>query len=987
MYKFYRCILLLVLPLIVRSQSLTPAPDVRFENFNSQNHFTSRQILSIAVDKRGYVWTSGAGVQRFDGYKTVQFSSFNTTVHTIKDSYAHIIADNDGRIWASSGGLSYYDDDSDSFVYIQPGGKKAPFIFAHALSVNGDYLWFVCDYGLAKINVRTLKITYTSLVSVIDPLCSYMVNKHTLLVSSRQKVYLYNTVKDTYSEMILTYNNSLVKVYTAIGTGSEVLLGTTLGLFKLKNLKEITLISPETKDIEVDDLHFLSDDKDKRHLYMATDGKGLMVYNTAEKRIEATYLHDENNPYSLPTNIILGMFTDNAGRLWMAMQTGISLLSKHNQQWKIRYLDKKEVEEQSVTKIAQDPGDSSKVWLSCNNRGMVRIDWGTKTIEKSYCTTPEMRQINDFAPISKHRWLLVTSKKIMEWSPEKGIISMKALPLPDSLSLGCYIRKIILTDRGDCYITTNKGLFRYDLAEKKITVEIASDKDEGGLHVHATDLVNGFYDNGELWIGSRNGLINFNTSTKTVRRYNGKPYKDYYTFEIAKDGNNILCSVLSGLAIFDRQSKSFRIINKLAGLVKPTCIAAGVSGRDILLGTEVGLMKFDFNTLKAAQVETDNELMRVVPKSSFSAIGHDMAVGFMGGYAYYQSGAQERLKVSEPIIEGLSVNNQPVLNGYSNKKLRFSYTDNSINIPFTAFQYSSPDNIKFRYRLKGADKDWQYPENQRSANYAQLSSGSYTFYVQSGDKNNNWNPVIASLSFVIAPPFWATWWFMAFIVLVIASILYLLYQYKIAHLKAIETIRQNIASDFHDDLGSTLSSISIFSEVAVQKTDTDLAGAKTLVGDIGVRARAMINSMNDMVWTIKPENDNLYKLMQRMEEFSYPVAEAKETQLVFLMDESLYNIKTDMVKRKNLFLIFKEAFNNAVKYSGAGNIHVTFKLNNNKTLLMQVTDNGYGFKYESKRPGNGLANMHKRAAEIKGKLTVITAPGEGTEINIICKIT
>ena len=187
-------------------------------------------------------------------------------------------------------------------------------------------------------------------------------------------------------------------------------------------------------------------------------------------------------------------------------------------------------------------------------------------------------------------------------------------------------------------------------------------------------------------------------------------------------------------------------------------------------------------------------------------------------------------------------------------------------------------------------------------------------------------------------------------------------------------------------MGSTLSSISIFSEVAVQKTDTDLAGAKTMVGDIGVRARAMINSMNDMVWTIKPENDNLYKLMQRMEEFSYPVAEAKEIQLVFLMDENLYNIKTDMVKRKNLFLIFKEAFNNAIKYSGAGNIQVTFKLNHNKTLLMQITDNGCGFKYESRRPGNGLANMEKRAAEIRGKLAVNTTPGKGTDINIICKI-
>ena len=159
-----------------------------------------------------------------------------------------------------------------------------------------------------------------------------------------------------------------------------------------------------------------------------------------------------------------------------------------------------------------------------------------------------------------------------------------------------------------------------------------------------------------------------------------------------------------------------------------------------------------------------------------------------------------------------------------------------------------------------------------------------------------------------------------------------------------------------------------------------------MVDDIGIRARAMINSMNDMVWTIKPENDNLYRLMQRMEEFSYPLAEAKEIELEFLMDPGLYDIKTDMLKRKNLYLIFKEAFNNAVKYSKANNIEVSFKFNQKRRLTMQIVDDGSGFEYESRRAGNGLGNMEKRAAEIKGRLKITTAPGAGTTINLVCKI-
>ena len=105
------------------------------------------------------------------------------------------------------------------------------------------------------------------------------------------------------------------------------------------------------------------------------------------------------------------------------------------------------------------------------------------------------------------------------------------------------------------------------------------------------------------------------------------------------------------------------------------------------------------------------------------------------------------------------------------------------------------------------------------------------------------------------------------------------------------------------------------------------------------------------------------------------------------MDKNIYDIKTDMLKRKNLFLIFKEAFNNAVKYSNANNIQVLFKLKQKKILTMQIADNGCGFNYETITPGNGLRNMQKRAAEIKGKLQVTTVLGGGTSINIICKIT
>jgi len=145
--------------------------------------------------------------------------------------------------------------------------------------------------------------------------------------------------------------------------------------------------------------------------------------------------------------------------------------------------------------------------------------------------------------------------------------------------------------------------------------------------------------------------------------------------------------------------------------------------------------------------------------------------------------------------------------------------------------------------------------------------------------------------------------------------------------------------------------------------------------------------MNDMVWIIKPENDSLFKLMQRMEEFGYPVAEAREIRLRFIIDKNMYDVKLDMVRRKNLFLIFKEAFNNAVKYAGQGEIIVRFELKQKKLLTMQIADNGCGFDSGKNKPGNGVGNMKKRAAEIRGKLKIISAPGSGTTIDLACEIT
>ena len=129
----------------------------------------------------------------------------------------------------------------------------------------------------------------------------------------------------------------------------------------------------------------------------------------------------------------------------------------------------------------------------------------------------------------------------------------------------------------------------------------------------------------------------------------------------------------------------------------------------------------------------------------------------------------------------------------------------------------------------------------------------------------------------------------------------------------LQTLRNKIASDLHDDIGSTLSSISIFCQVAQQQSKEVIP----LLETIGESSRKMLDAMADIVWTINPENDQFEKIILRMRSFAYELLGAKNIDFEFIADEEVTKMKLPMDVRKNLYLIFKEATNNMVKYSGA----------------------------------------------------------------------
>jgi signal transduction histidine kinase len=202
----------------------------------------------------------------------------------------------------------------------------------------------------------------------------------------------------------------------------------------------------------------------------------------------------------------------------------------------------------------------------------------------------------------------------------------------------------------------------------------------------------------------------------------------------------------------------------------------------------------------------------------------------------------------------------------------------------------------------------------------------------------------------------------------------------IQQLQANEQMRNRIARDLHDDIGSTLSSIGILSQVVENQMGTNSDSVKDMVRRIGESSQKVQRSLSDIVWTTKQTEDNFDNVLVKMKEFTSEMLEAKDIFYFFNVD-SLPNVKLSPSKQYNFYLIFKEAVNNIVKYSKAD--EVTIELNQQEeTLVMNIVDNGIGFDEKSIKSGNGLGNMRKRAESLGGVISIESQKQEGTKIRL-----
>jgi two-component system, NarL family, sensor histidine kinase UhpB len=217
--------------------------------------------------------------------------------------------------------------------------------------------------------------------------------------------------------------------------------------------------------------------------------------------------------------------------------------------------------------------------------------------------------------------------------------------------------------------------------------------------------------------------------------------------------------------------------------------------------------------------------------------------------------------------------------------------------------------------------------------------------------------------------------------LLLGGILFNRYQLKkkISEQKKLLAVRDNIAKDLHDEVGSALSSIKILSEVSYKNIEKDKTKSAALLQQIVSQSEKSQQGISDIVWSVKPDNDKLENITVRMREYISQTLEPKNIAVTFMASDEVLQKKLDMQQRKDVLLIFKEAVNNMAKYSQCTRAEVLIEAQQ-KQLLFHFKDNGIGFNPDKITSSNGLKNMKARAATLNGDMQIVSSTGNGAHL-------
>lgn len=626
--------------------------------------------------------------------------------------------------------------------------------------------------------------------------------------------------------------------------------------------------------------------------------------------------------------------------------------------------------------------NENNFWVSTYGAGLFKIFEENFSLHEFYFPNENVLDVNE----DLDNLYFISSSKIFSLNKKSKTIDSVIVPNQNW--------KSVKKESGEIYFVSKSKAEKklIELHDKKMFV---GEQEAQKFNYESTQF-SCFDINFEVQKGEINKKYLFKSSIKDVVRY-----KKYLYFG-TDDG--LLVYDLSNLKFIKRYTVKNGLPNNMVRDL-------AIQGNKIWVATSNGLAFVESNILKKVYTE------ELLPSNSINSIGLDnygvLWVGTQKGLSLYENGEFYSFQFSNPKISShifkvfidkkghvwiagnkgvFKINN---VSSFKPRKMpRLEVEKKGKRIKFQSISFSENKKI---VQVKLNTENWK-TTNDTDFDFSRYQFGKYKVRFRSRNSDTNWN---YSDYFVInnKAPWYKEWWGYTIIALVFAIISSLLFYLRFNHVKKrneflrqtileneslqkeLSEVRENVAQDFHDELGNKLAGITVLSALMKEKESDKESKQYQQISRIQRDAEDLYYGIKDFIWSIDSKNDDLRELIFYLKDFGEELFAFQKTSFTVINTIDNVDFRLPYYWSRQILLLFKEAMTNAVKYAEAEKCVLKFEITNNQ-LIISLCDDGIGFDENQLKRVNGLNNMKKRAMKINGVLLINST--KGTLIKLIC---
>ncbi len=1007
--------LLLVAPLQLPGQPMHAsgsAERILFtaRHFSVKDGLPHRDIASITQDARGFIWASTPqGLARFDGYG---FRNYTMADGLASNAVRTVACDGDGELWVlhENGALEILDTRAgqvrsfrERFEGKAPQLGPGP-VGALISSANGTIVFLqgrnLVRYTNAGQGFQVVTIECLGDVRLWD--LSDGGDLWYTCGSMPDAIWPVDMVKQRFTDLdglplarevlrlrnrngaIATAGRDLSGWRSAEPFGTYVVddeSGPELSGWIRPGGNTIEPSPPSNSTYPLVELHAAV------RMPLAED---LWLVNTKVRR-----MRDGDNPFTTPVKVfpeaafyVKDVLRDRSGTIWIAGEFGLFQIGLRPDLFQ-RYLHTSESAPQDGFRIRGMVETQGRLHVNTETQGYWILDAATGAVLRS-------------DPTNTMRHVMVSDGAGGLWRALRGKVAHedatgrvdRVVHSASDESRTCW--SLVELGDGRLLIGTEKGLRLAEQGSDTSRV-LATGSDEldnawiWHLALDAPDGVLACTDAG-LFRLDGNGRFLERWWTGASRVTDAKHFlPDADIRHVYADSSGILwiATATQGLLRWDRGKGEVRVIGQPEGM--PVASIHAIHPDDaghLWMPTDNGLVRYDPSTgqvkvFTTADGISSNEFNRLA--HARGADGRFYFGGINGITVFHPKALQastaaaiaplvlKEVLVQQEDRDGLEDRTPIVLEG---APLMMRPGDRFFTVDFALLSFQDPSLIRYAWRMDGIDADWNM-QSEPHLRFTSLPYGDHMLRIKAQDAEGRWSDELR-IPVIMVRPVHLRWWFILLGLLLVAAATFAFVRYRVQQLRRMIHMRDRIATDLHDEVGSNLSSIVLFSTAVGKHTDALPEYAAGMLERIKDNSKRAMESMNDIVWSVNSGHDSMEDLLDRMRAYAEPLCEAAGIRLEFELDAVPLGRKLAMDQRKNLYLIFKEAVNNAVRHARCQRIMVSLRLVRGQFELT-VADDGAGLPAEATRGaslgGNGLGNMVRRAQEVGGEVRV-TPDGE-----------